>query len=187
MKRFLIVISILFVVGAVSLNRPVIHVIEKAAIALWQQLSYPFEYARLVAQEPDTALLVPVEDIRVSQIADTWGAPRSGGRTHQGQDIFAPRGSPVISATDGFITRVADSGLGGKHVFVTGAGGYRYYYAHLDDFADISTGQKVVKGTVLGVVGDTGNAKGTPPHLHFGMYTSSGAQNPLALFVDSNF
>lgn len=86
-----------------------------------------------------------------------------------------------------FVTRVADSGLGGKHVFVTGAGGYRYYYAHLDDFADISAGQKVVRGTVLGVVGDKGNAKGTPPHLHFGMYTPSGAKNPLPFLVNNAF
>ncbi len=187
MKRFLIVFCILIAVGGISSNEPLLPVISKATTDLWQQLSYPFEYARLVAQEPDSTLLVPVADIRVSQIADTWGAPRLGGRTHQGQDIFAPRGTPVLSATDGFVTRVADSGLGGKHVFVTGAGGYRYYYAHLDDFANITTGQKVTRGMVLGVVGDTGNAKGTPPHLHFGMYTASGAQNPLPLLLDSSF
>ena len=145
---------------------------------------FPFRLARLSAQEADTSILMPVDGVRVAQITDTWGAPRSGGRRHQGQDIFAERGTAIYSATDGFVTRIADSGLGGKHVFVTGAGGLRYYYAHLDNWAEIAYGEKVTTSTILGYVGNTGNAITTPPHLHFGVYTASGAIDPLPLLID---
>jgi murein DD-endopeptidase MepM/ murein hydrolase activator NlpD len=68
-----------------------------------------------------------------------------------------------------------------------GAGGRSYYYAHLDSYAQgISVGNWVTTETVLGYVGTTGNAQGTPPHLHFGVYTSTGAINPLPLLKDRN-
>jgi murein DD-endopeptidase MepM/ murein hydrolase activator NlpD len=140
--------------------------------------------ARLALKEPDERLLMPVKGVRVNQVADTWGAPRSGGRNHAGQDIFAKRGTPVFSATEGYVLRVGESDLGGKNVFIYGAGGRRYYYAHLDDFApDLKVGDEVSTNTIIGYVGATGNAKGTPPHLHFGIY-GGGAINPLTLLKD---
>lgn len=144
----------------------------------------PMRLARLQARAPDDRIFMPVEGIRISQVADTWDAPRSGGRRHEGQDIFAPKGTPIRSVVDGYVTRVADSGLGGKHIFVTGAGGRRYYYAHLDAFADISYGDKVSTESIVGYIGNTGNAVNTPPHLHFGLYTNSGAINPLPLMMN---
>jgi len=70
-------------------------------------------------------------------------------------------------------------------VSVIGDGGRVYYYAHLDSYAPgIAVGEPVTRQTLLGYVGTTGNAQGTPPHLHFGVYTSSGAINPLPLLVD---
>ncbi len=112
-------------------------------------------------------------------VEDTWGAARSAGRSHEGTDIFAKRGSLVLSATPGIVMRTGTSTLGGKHVFVAGPAGERYYYAHLDEFSPyLSEGTIVSTTTILGYVGATGNASGTPPHLHFGIYGNGGARNP---------
>ncbi len=151
---------------------------EKAA----EKIAAPFRYASLLAKEPEAKIKNPVRKIKVKQIADTFGAPRGNDRTHQGQDIFAPRGTPVFSATDGFVWRVGENSLGGNTVWVLGTGGRVYYYAHLESYApDLAVGQEVSTDTVLGYVGTSGNAKGTPPHLHFGVYTANGAINPLPL------
>ena len=137
---------------------------------------------RLQQQPAPVALPVPVDGIAASRIADTWGGVRSGGRTHQGVDIFAKRGITVRSTTPGIVVRIADIGIGGKHVWVMGPGGERHYYAHLDGWSPgLARGMRVDAGTPLGVVGDTGNAKGTPPHLHYGIYGVSGAHNPWPL------
>ncbi|MEM7737566.1 MAG: M23 family metallopeptidase [Deinococcota bacterium] len=151
----------------------------------WQQLTLPFRIARLSLQEPNATLLMPVQGIRVSQVADTWGAPRSGGRRHEGQDIFATRGTPIYAAADGIITRITDRTLGGTSLFITVRGGHRHYYTHLDAYAEgIYVGQPITTDTLIGYVGNTGNARTTPPHLHFGVYTASGAIDPLPLLRD---
>jgi murein DD-endopeptidase MepM/ murein hydrolase activator NlpD len=141
--------------------------------------------ARLSMQEPDTKLAMPLADVSKRQIADTWHAPRGTDRLHEGQDIFAPKGTPILSATNGFVYNIGENNLGGQTVSVIGAGGRVYYYAHLDAYAPgLQIGDRVTTRTVLGYVGTTGNAQGTPPHLHFGIYTSSGAINPLPLLSD---
>ncbi len=125
---------------------------------------------------------MPVDGVAARRIADTWGGARSGGRKHEGVDIFAKRGTPVRSTTRGVVANVADYGLGGKQVWVIGPGGERHYYAHLDGFAvGIARFDRVEAGTLLGYVGDSGNARGTPPHLHYGIYAMSGAHNPWPL------
>ena len=145
-------------------------------------------YARVVklyTQQPDAKLAMPLEDVRKKEIADTWQAARGTNRRHEGQDIFAPRGTPILSATRGYIYNIGENPLGGQTVSVAGAGGRFYYYAHLDSYArGIAVGDFVTTRTVLGYVGTTGNAQGTPPHLHFGIYTSSGAINPLPMLTD---
>ncbi len=112
-------------------------------------------------------------------IQSFWGNERDGGkRSHEGIDIFAPRGTPVVAATDGRISRTGNRGLGGKQVWLReGMFGNSLYYAHLDSII-AKSGQKVKIGDTLGLVGNTGNARTTPPHLHFGIYRS-GAINPL--------
>jgi murein DD-endopeptidase MepM/ murein hydrolase activator NlpD len=141
--------------------------------------------AWLSAREPDRALAMPVDGVRVEQMGDSWHAPRSGGRPHEGQDIFAPRGTRVRSATEGYVVRVGESPLGGNTVWVTGAGGRSYYYAHLDSFAPgLAVGDYVTADSVLGFVGTTGNAAGGAPHLHFGVYTPGGVLDPLPLLAD---
>ena len=149
------------------------------------KLKFYVQVARLYSQEPDRRITMPLEDISKRHIADTWGAPRGTGRRHEGQDIFAPKGTPVFSATSGFVYNIGENSLGGQTVSVIGAGGRVYYYAHLDAYAPgLEEGDRVSTRTVLGYVGSTGNAQGTPPHLHFGIYTASGAINPLPLLTD---
>ena len=113
---------------------------------------------------------IPVEGVAEESLVDTWGAARSEGRRHEGIDIFAPRGTRVISATPGIILVVGMNRLGGRVVEVLGPGLVWHYYAHLDRYAAIHAGQVVQAGEVLGYVGDSGNATGTPCHLHYGMY-----------------
>ncbi|MEK7600699.1 MAG: M23 family metallopeptidase [Patescibacteria group bacterium] len=150
------------------------------------RITFPLKLARLSMQEPDAALVMPVYGVSVRQVSDTWGAPRGEDREHEGQDIFASRGTLVFSATNGYIVRVQeDRELGGNTVWVAGAGGIRYYYAHLDRSAEgITVGQWVTTDTVIGFVGNTGNAVTTPPHLHFGVYERREALNPLTLLKD---
>ncbi|MFN2322346.1 MAG: M23 family metallopeptidase [Trueperaceae bacterium] len=150
----------------------------------------PDYFARLPG-EADAELWMPVDGVRVAQVADTWGAPRGGGRGHQGQDVFAPRGTPVRSATYGIVFEVSDRFTGGRGVMVLGPGGVRYFYTHLDAYGEgLREGMAVTPDTVLGYVGTDGNAAGTPPHLHFGAYAFDPetcrhrAFDPLPLLVD---
>lgn len=189
MKRFfrgLLVLSlILTVVTNINYASPRVQRVTGALESSWGAFTLPLKIARLSAQDPDAVLVMPVEGVLVRQVADTWGAPRPGGRAHEGQDIFAERGTPIYSATRGYAVSIGEGGLGGKKIFVVGAAGRRYYYAHLDAFSEtLKPGDYVTPETVIGYVGDTGNAKGTPPHLHFGVYASGGATNPLPLLVD---
>jgi murein DD-endopeptidase MepM/ murein hydrolase activator NlpD len=141
--------------------------------------------AQLYTKEPDAKIAMPVEDVSRTQIANTWHAPRGNDRLHEGQDIFAARGTLVLSATEGYIVSIGENNLGGQTVSVVGAGGRTYYYAHLDSYAPhIAEGDYVTRQTLLGYVGTTGNAAGTPPHLHFGVYAPGGAINPLPLLSD---
>jgi peptidoglycan LD-endopeptidase LytH len=113
-----------------------------------------------------------------------WGASRDGGkRKHEGIDIFATKLTPAIAAADGYITGVKEGGIGGKVVWMkTDNMDVHLYYAHLDKQL-VHVGQSVKKGDTLGLVGNTGNARYTPSHLHFGVYTFRGPVGPLP-FVD---
>lgn len=96
--------------------------------------------------------------------------------------VFAPRDTPVRSTTRGVVARVWDHGIGGKHVRGIGPGGERHHCAHLDGFAHgIARFDRVHRGSLIGFVGGTGNARGTPPYLHYGIYGKPGAHNPWPL------
>jgi murein DD-endopeptidase MepM/ murein hydrolase activator NlpD len=115
---------------------------------------------------------------------NSWGFARSGGRTHKGCDIMAARGTPLVACVTGSISGVsrADVGLGGITVHVKGNNGYIYYYAHLDRVASgIQEGMAIKTGTIVGYVGNSGNARRGACHLHFGMQPGAGASvNPYA-------
>ena len=148
----------------------------------WKPILIPAHMVRLSSRPPDSIVLMPVVGASPRASVSTWHAPRPGGRRHEGQDIFAAEGTPVVSATDGVVTRIAEGGLGGKHVWIFGPGGRSYYYAHLSGFSGtVSVGDFVEAATVIGYVGNTGNARTTPPHLHFGVYSASGAIDPAPL------
>ena len=141
--------------------------------------------AELYAENAPSQIVMPLESVPKKLVANTWKAPRGHDRLHEGQDIFAPRGTPIYSATEGYIYHIGENALGGQTVSVIGAGGRIYYYAHLDSYAPrLAEGDHVTTGSVLGYVGTSGNAQGTPPHLHFGIYTPTGAINPLPLLTD---
>jgi len=122
-----------------------------------------------------------------TEFIDSWGYPRMTGTSsahwHQGADLFADRGTPLVAAESGVIQRLGQASLGGNKLWVKGDSGTEYYYAHLTAFAaGMADGVRVNGGDVVGYVGDTGNARGTPPHLHFEVHPNGGeAVNPYPL------
>jgi murein DD-endopeptidase MepM/ murein hydrolase activator NlpD len=134
-------------------------------------------YALSITLTP--VLINPVYGASNKSIGSFYGASRDNGkRLHEGIDIFAPKGTPVVAPTDGYISRVGLNRLGGKVVWMKDLKrGHSYYFAHLDSQL-VQPGIRVQQGDVLGLVGNTGNARRTPPHLHFGIY-QSGSKDPL--------
>lgn len=125
-------------------------------------------------------LAFPVKNGSNKDIQSHWGVARDGGsRKHEGIDIFNKKGTPILAVEDGTIARVETTNLGGKVVWQRlGTFGQSIYYAHLDSQA-VSAGQNIKKGDIVGFMGNTGNAKTTPTHLHFGIYTGSEAIDPI--------
>jgi peptidoglycan LD-endopeptidase LytH len=144
------------------------------------------EYQAKMANQPAPKKLpIPVARVQLHTIFDTWGGARSEGRKHEGVDIFAPTGTPIYSATDGIIITVGLNRLGGKTVTIWGAGDRRYYYAHLSKYANITEQQIITRGTLIGYVGNSGDASSTPPHLHFGVYDQNWkAMNPFSMLEE---
>ena len=137
------------------------------------------EYTLSIRTGP--SLAYPIKAPGSNHIKSYWGAARdAGARRHEGIDLFAKFRTPVVAAADGRVTNVGLSNLGGKTVWMRPEGkSYVLYYAHLDEQL-VQQGQRVRAGDTLGLMGNTGNARTTPPHLHFGIYTSGGAVDPLA-------
>lgn len=119
----------------------------------------------------EPALAFPVEGRSWEAVQSVFGDPRdAGARRHHGVDIFAPRGTPTLAAAEGRVRGVRTTPRGGRVVWLRDeARGMSIYYAHLDSQAVVN-GQWVQPGDTVGFVGNTGNARTTPPHLHFGIY-----------------
>ena len=122
---------------------------------------------------PAPALLIPVSGIQASQLQDTFGDTRGEGtRAHEALDILAPRGTPVLAATDGTVEKLFESVPGGLTIYEFDPDrSHAYYYAHLDRYAaGLAEGQQLRRGDVIGYVGSTGNASEDAPHLHFAIF-----------------
>lgn len=143
------------------------------------------EYTLTINAGPSLAF--PVSPKVKSSIISFWGDGRdNGGRKHEGIDIVAPKYSPAVASANGVVTRVNENELGGKVIFMRPDNAYySLYYAHLDSQIAVE-GQHVKTGDVLGLTGNTGNAKFTVSHLHFGIYTNTGAIDPL-YFVKNDY
>lgn len=127
-----------------------------------------------------TRMIVPVAGVARGALADSWGDPRENGlRLHHGTDIAAPAGSPVLAAAPGTVEKLFTSAAGGTAVYVRSPDRrWTYYYAHLSAYAPgLHEGQGVAAGTVLGYVGDTGNAGAGNFHLHFGLTRTTPEQH----------
>lgn len=120
----------------------------------------------------------PVENAR---FINDWGFPRGGGtRWHEGNDLFAPRGTPVRAPVSGTV-RVRTGSIGGKQFTLDAAGGIRYIGTHLNEFGKDG---RVKAGDIIGYVGNSGNAAGTSTHLHFGMYLNGTPVNPYPTLIE---
>jgi peptidoglycan LD-endopeptidase LytH len=141
-----------------------------------------------VTQSVRAALAFPVPGFDRRAVQSVFGAARDGGRReHHGIDIFAPRNTPVAAAADGVVTSIGTNALGGNVVWIWDqARRQSHYYAHLET-QEVTTGQRVTAGdTVVGTVGNTGNARNTAPHLHFGIYAmGEGPIDPLPFVVQT--
>jgi peptidoglycan LD-endopeptidase LytH len=105
---------------------------------------------------------------------DTWGAARSGGRSHQGTDVMAPHGARVFAFASGVVSRESTSTNGGIQLYLQGDNGTEYFYAHLSGYA-VSTGTRVRAGQLIAYNGQTGNARYTAPHVHFEVHPGGGS------------
>ncbi|WP_299823279.1 M23 family metallopeptidase [uncultured Pontibacter sp.] len=144
------------------------------------------QYTLTIKTEPTLAF--PVEGKTSRNISSIWGDPRdNGARSHEGIDIFAKRGTPVLASSAGIVSRVNTTPRGGKVVWLADYNRRQnLYYAHLDSQA-VTAGQRIQTGDTIGFIGNTGNAKGTNPHLHFGIYRyGHGATNPYPYLHASN-
>src|SRR5688572_4906845 len=133
-----------------------------------------------VTQNTTATLIFPIEGRDGGRLAGSFGDPRdAGGREHQGIDIFAPRGTRVVAAAEGSVSSVTTNNLGGNVIWIRTARGQSHYYAHLDEHL-VGPGTRVRAGEPIATVGNTGNARTTAPHLHFGIYRrGSGAIDPF--------
>ncbi len=140
---------------------------------------------RLIENARQSGIYSCIMDRRLVSFRDTWGAPRSGGRRHQGTDVMAPFNVPVYAFTSGVVVRRSSSRLGGLGLYLRGDDGATYFYAHLNGYTEVaSSGRRVVAGEHLGYNGSTGNASRSAPHVHFERKPSGGAtHNPYPYLV----
>jgi len=132
-----------------------------------------------------STLQMPVVGVRPYELANSWGDPRDGGRRkHRGIDIFAAKGTAVVAVADGIVSFIGEQPKGGNCLWLTTEAGASFYYAHLDRWAaGLYEGMEVHSGDLLGYVGNTGNAKTTPPHLHFGINENDEMVNPYPVLT----
>jgi len=166
MKKYLSFFVIIIIFAAVTTSNP------KSAEASHNSNNI-YKKIEKLDDDPVEKIALPIMyGVSVENLQDTFGDSRSGGRTHEGIDIFAARGTIIATPTEAVVTKTADKGLGGVQVWTANPGGESYYYAHMNAiWPDLKVGDELEKGDPIGFVGDTGNALGTSPHLHLGIYS----------------
>lgn len=139
----------------------------------------------LFAPLSGSTLQMPVVGVRPYELTNSWGNSRDGGkRKHKGIDIFAPKGTAIVAVADGIISYLGEQPKGGNCLWLTTESGASFYYAHLDRWAaGLYEGMEVRGGELLGYVGNTGNAKYTPSHLHFGVNENDEMVNPYPILT----
>ena len=142
----------------------------------------------LFAPVQGTGLSMPVVGVTPHDLYNSWGDSRDGGRRkHKGIDIFASKGTGVVAVADGIVSYIGEQPKGGLCLWLTTENGTSFYYAHLDRWAaGLFEGMEVRKGDLLGFVGNTGNAKTTPPHLHFAVNDNDEMVNPYPILTKAN-
>ena len=142
--------------------------VERPVVSSPESVSAP-ETARSGLKDLAGSLVVPVAGVSPSELSDTFTDPRSGGRTHLALDIMAPRDTPVLAATDGFVKKLFLSKPGGVTLYqFDPEETYCFYYAHLERYAEgLEEGDPIRRGQLIGYVGSTGTASDNAPHLHF--------------------
>ena len=142
----------------------------------------------LFAPLQGSGLFMPVVGVTPRDLYNSWGDSRDGGRRrHKGIDIFAPKGTGVVAVADGIVSYIGEQPKGGLCLWLTTEEGKSFYYAHLDRWAaGLFEGMEVRSGDLLGYVGNTGNAKTTPPHLHFGVNDNDEMVNPYPILTKAN-
>jgi murein DD-endopeptidase MepM/ murein hydrolase activator NlpD len=149
-------------------------------------IPHPRAVFSLITADAPSTLPIPVQGVSRKALVDSWGSPRGIDRQHRGIDIFAKRGTPIFAPIQGLVLGVGQNRLGGNIVRILSPGLQVHYFAHLDHFGPIKEYALVRRGDVIGYVGNTGNAKGMPPHLHYGVYAyPEGAVNPYPLLIGS--
>lgn len=136
--------------------------------------------------DPIRLLSMPILfGVSVRDISPNFGDPRSGGRTHLGEDIIATKGTPIVSPTQAVVLRTEVGPSEGNAVYTANPGGETYVYMHLDRFGEgVKSGTVLSPGALIGYVGDTGNAAGGPAHLHFEVHNASSTPiDPFPLLV----
>jgi len=130
-----------------------------------------FIYAAAVTPDPATfpEMVPPVPELGPGEVQDSYHSARSGYRAHRAIDISRETGTPLLAVVDGVVEKMATSRLGGTSIYIVDAERrFRFFYAHLSEYAEgLTEGMPVLRGQVLGFVGNSGNARFTGPHLHF--------------------
>ena len=178
------------------------HITRTLIVALvLGALLAPAPVSAAAANDDFQLIYFPHEDV-TSRFSDDWGNARSGGRRHQGTDIFGEKHSEVVAVADGFVSTIGESNRAGYYVRIIHRDGWESWYMHLnndspgtDDGAGgpeaafapgLEEGMFVPAGTVIGYVGDSGNAEGASSHTHFELHNGTRAVNPFPYVADAH-
>lgn len=183
------------------MNTPYSRFVSFALVAVTFILTIVAAPPAATAADDFVMVYFPHEDV-TSHFFNDFGNARSGGRRHQGNDIFATKGTPVVAVADGFVTKIGESDRSGYYVRIEHADGWETWYMHLNNdtpgtddgkggpetafAADLEVGMYVPAGTVIGYVGDSGNAESSTSHTHFELHDGRRIVNPYPYLADAH-